>query len=103
MIDFKVVVLPAPLRPRSVTTSPESTSKVAPCSTWDSPYHASSPSIASSGEGVGLSMANTEIGFTNTGIGGHRLVIALGQYTTAREHCDAVREVCDDAEIVLDH
>ena len=40
MIDFSVVVLPAPLRPSSVTTSPGSTSKLTPCSTWDSPYQA---------------------------------------------------------------
>ena len=30
MIDFKVVVLPAPLRPRRVTTSPRGTSNVTP-------------------------------------------------------------------------
>jgi hypothetical protein len=30
MMDFSVVVLPAPLRPSSVTTSPANTSKVAP-------------------------------------------------------------------------
>ena len=30
MIDFSVVVLPAPLRPSSVTTSPELTSKSMP-------------------------------------------------------------------------
>ena len=31
MIDFSVVVLPAPFRPSSVTTSPSRTSKVMPC------------------------------------------------------------------------
>ena len=41
MIDFSVVVLPAPLRPSSVTTSPAFTSKLIPCRMWDSPYHAS--------------------------------------------------------------
>ena len=30
MIDFRVVVLPAPLRPSSVTTSPRLTSNVTP-------------------------------------------------------------------------
>ena len=38
MIAFSVVVLPAPLRPSRVTTSPRRTSKLTPCSTWLSPY-----------------------------------------------------------------
>src|ERR1700753_1315145 len=37
--DFSVVVLPAPLRPSSVTTSPAFTLKLMPCRMWDSPYH----------------------------------------------------------------
>ncbi len=41
MIDFKVEVLPAPLRPSRVTTSPAPTSKLTPCRMWDSPYQAS--------------------------------------------------------------
>ena len=49
MIDFSVVVLPAPLRPSSVTTSPAGTSNVTPCSTCDSPYQALSSRTASSG------------------------------------------------------
>ncbi len=40
MMDFMVVVLPAPLRPSRVTTSPSRTSKRTPCSTWLSPYQA---------------------------------------------------------------
>src|SRR5258706_14107730 len=39
-IDFSVEVRPAPLRPRSVTTSPLWTVRFTPCSTWDSPYQA---------------------------------------------------------------
>ena len=38
--DFSVVVLPAPLRPSSVTTSPACTLKLMPCRMWDSPYQA---------------------------------------------------------------
>lgn len=37
MIDFIVVVLPAPLRPSSVTSSPERTDSSTPCRMWDSP------------------------------------------------------------------
>src|SRR5262249_8982525 len=38
MIARIVLVRPAPLRPRSVTTSPSSTCRFTPCSTCDSPY-----------------------------------------------------------------
>jgi hypothetical protein len=37
MIDFKVVVLPAPLRPSKVTTSPSRTLSATPCRMCDSP------------------------------------------------------------------
>src|SRR6266852_1775243 len=103
MIDFSVVVLPAPLRPSSVTTSPAMTSNVAPWSTCDSPYHACSPSTESSGAPSGSSMADPEIGFAHERVRRDRLVVALGQHSPAREHRDAVGEVGDHAEIVLDH
>src|SRR5262245_1254613 len=103
MIDFSVVVLPAPLRPSSVTTSPAKTSKLAPWSTWDSPYQAWSPSTASSGAVLGLSMADPEIGLTHQRVGRNRLVVAFGEHSATREHRNAIGEVSDDAEIVLDH
>src|SRR5262249_1540254 len=103
MIDLSVVVLPAPLRPSSVTTSPANTSKLAPCSTWDSPYQACSPSIASNGAALGLSMTDPEIGLAHRGIGRDRRVVPLGQHPAARQHGNAMGEVGDDAEIVLDH
>src|SRR5882757_3066731 len=103
MIDFSVVVLPAPLRPSRVTTSPGNTSKLAPCSTCDSPYQACRPSTASSGATLGLSMASPEIGLAHLRIGRHGLVVAFRQYPAAREHGNAVGEVGDDAEIVLHH
>jgi hypothetical protein len=37
MIERKVVVLPAPLRPISVTTSPSPTAIEMPCRMWASP------------------------------------------------------------------
>ena len=40
MIDFSVVVFPAPFLPSKVTTSPRATSNDAPCRMCDSPYHA---------------------------------------------------------------
>src|SRR5262245_44621018 len=103
MIDFMVVVLPAPLRPSSVTTSPANTSNVAPCSTCDSPYQACSPSTASSGAAPGLSMAGPEIGFAHAGIGRDRCIVSFGQHPAAGEDGDAVGQVGNHAEIVLDH
>src|SRR5881296_991864 len=99
MIDLSVVVLPAPLRPSSVTTSPGWTSKVTPCSTCDSPYQACRLSTAKSGSG----MSNSHISFPHFRVGGHLLVVAFGEHTPAREHRDAVGKVRDHAEIVLDH
>ena len=40
MMAFSVVLLPAPLRPSSVTTSPGRTSKATPRRMCDSPYQA---------------------------------------------------------------
>src|ERR1700730_14954436 len=103
MIDFSVVVLPAPLRPSSVTTSPAATWKWAPWSTWDSPYQACSASTASKGAVAGLSMANSEIGFAHARVGRDRLIVALSEHAAAREDGDAVREVGNHAEIMLHH
>src|ERR1700722_11678349 len=111
MIALSVVVLPTPLRPSNVTTSPACTLKVAPCSTWDSPYQASRLSTARSGRVSAMTfpkmtcpkMTGPEIGFAHRRILRHRLVIALGQHVAAGEHGDAVAQIGDDAEIVLDH
>src|SRR5260370_38490542 len=100
MIDFSVVVLPAPLRPSSVTTSPEKTSKLAPWSTWDSPYQACSPSTASKGATVGLSIANSEIGLAHGRIGRNRLIIALGQHAAARKDGTPLREIGTPARLM---
>src|SRR5262245_38265412 len=98
MIDLSVVVLPAPLRPRSVTTSPARTSNVTPCRMCDSPYHACKFSTDSSGEAS--SMTDPEIGFAHFRIGGHGLVVALRENAPARQHGDFVGECGDDIEIV---
>src|SRR6516164_21704 len=103
MIDFSVVVLPAPLRPSSVTTSPGSTSKVAPCKMCDSPYQACSSLTASRGVTVGLSMAHSKIGLAHGRIGRDGLIIAFRQNAPAGQHGDAVGEVRNHAEVVLHH
>src|SRR5258707_15107965 len=93
MTDFSVVVLPAPLRPSSVTTSPVNTANVAPWSPCDSPYQACSPSTASKGAPLGLSMANSKICLAYERVGGNRLVVAFRQHSAARQHGDLVRKV----------
>src|SRR5690242_12855261 len=104
MIDLRVVVLPAPLRPSSVTTSPARTSKLAPCRICDSPYHACRPSTVSSGAlGVLSSMADPHVGLAHFGVVRDGLVVAFGEHAAACQNRDAVRQVGDDAEIVLHH
>src|ERR1700751_6010484 len=101
MIDLSVVVLPAPLRPSSVTTSPGCTWKVTPCRMWDSPYHACSPSTVR--RGAASFMAGPHVGFAHLRVGRHRGVVALGEHAPAREHRDGVGEVGDDGKVMLDH
>src|SRR5215471_20699453 len=103
MMDFSVVVLPAPLRPSSVTTSPPKTSNVTPCSTWDSPYQACRSLTASSGMRVPSSMACPQVGFPHPRIGRHGRVVALREHASARQHCDVVGQASNHAEVVLDH
>src|SRR5215218_7730360 len=102
MIDFMVVVLPAPLRPSSVTTSPWCTSKFTPCRMWDSPYHACKSFTDRSGVRAS-SMAGPHVGLAHVRIVRHRRVVALCEHAAARQHGNAVAKVLDHREIVLDH
>src|SRR6476620_4553634 len=102
MIDFSVVVLPAPLRPSSVTTSPSCTSNVTPWRICDSPYHACRSLTASSGMRTS-SMAHPHVSLTHFRIGGDGVVVAFRQYAPACEHGDVIGEIRDDRKIMLDH
>src|SRR4249920_4019245 len=102
MIDLSVVVLPAPLRPSSVTTSPSFTSNVTPWRMCDSPYQACKSLIARRGVRTS-SMPDPHISFANLGIARHSLVVAFRQHPAAREHRDVMRQNRDDREIMLDH
>src|SRR5262245_35519935 len=95
MIDFMVVVLPAPFLPRSVTTSPSPTSKSMPCRMCDSPYQALRPLTSS--------MTCSEVSLDHLRILGDRGVVALGKDLAALKHGDPVRQRGDDREVVLDH
>src|SRR5690606_23615324 len=112
MIAFSVVVLPAPLRPRSVTTSPNRTSKLMPCRTWLSPYQASSPLTDSSGVAASAcgfvakaasAMARSDIGFDHAFVLRHGGIVALSQHLAARQHGDRIRKARHHRQIVLDH
>src|SRR6476661_8732400 len=99
MTDFKVVVLPAPFRPSSVTSSPLPISNPTPCRMCDSPYQACRPSTFSSVS----AMTGPDIGFHDLRILGHRGVRPLGEHLATRQHGDGIGEIGDHAHIVLDH
>src|SRR3954462_15137195 len=105
--DFSVVVLPAPLRPSSVTTSPAFTLKLMPCRIWDSPYQASRFSTASTGARptavtmrsatVASAMTRPQIGFLDALVLGELGIIAFGKHVAACQHRDDVGEIGDHA------
>src|SRR5207302_8981002 len=103
MIDVSGVGLPAPLRPSRHTTSPAGTSNVTPCRMCDSPYQACRLSTLRSGAAAVSGMAGPHIGLAHVGIGRDGRVVAFGEHAPAREHRDAVGEVRDHAEVMLDH
>src|SRR6185436_13432641 len=125
MIDFKVVVLPAPLRPMSVTSSPFRTSKLMPWRMCDSPYQAWRSRTASNasprGAGSGTRAAGAgsggslragspirvphaaHISLHHRGVARDLGVGAFGQHLAARQHGDGVGEIGHDLHVVLDH
>src|SRR5258708_19634740 len=98
MTDFRVVVLPAPLRPSSVTSSPRPISKPTPCRMCDSPYQACKSATLSNAS----AMTGPDIGFDHGGILRHRGVGALGQDFATRQHGDRGGEGGDHGHVVLD-
>src|SRR5262245_29900846 len=115
MIDLRVVVFPAPLRPSRVTTSPAATWRRTPCKTCDSPYQARRSRTASSGARVAPAsltatpiarpsgIARTHVGLNHVPVARHGGVIALRDDLAPRQNRDGMRKVLDHAEIVLDH
>src|SRR5665213_3784498 len=114
--DLSVVVLPAPLRPSSVTTSPALTLKSMPWRIWDSPYQACrfwTDSTCDPASGTGLAieasaifnsaMTGPQIGFLDAFVLGQVGIIAFGQNMTAGQNGDDVGQVGDHAQIMLDH
>src|SRR5204863_2181637 len=108
MIDLSVVVLPAPLRPRSVTTSPWRTSNDTPCRMCDSPYHACRSRTASSGAafdaavapGNALAMPGPHVCLDDGRIRRYRLVVTLRKDLAARQDGDVIGQRRDDRKVV---
>src|ERR1700677_3227433 len=104
MIDLSVVVLPAPLRPSSVTTSPRRTSKSTPCRMCDSPYQACSPETTICiGVDTASSMSDPEVGGFHVRVLRDGGVIALGEHASAGQPRNVIGEMRDHLQIVLDH
>src|SRR5437762_1804885 len=105
MIARRVVVLPAPLRPSRVTTSPWPTAKLIPCNMWDSPYQACRSSTPSSCCPVTApsGMAGPQIRFHDFWVLRDRVVIALGEDAAAGQHRDDVGEIGHYRQVMLDH
>src|SRR5512132_2160307 len=99
MMDLSVVVLPAPLRPSSVATSPPRTSKSTPCRMCDSPYHAcraatsrrTAPAGCLSGTVAVVTasgMRGPHVSLDHDGVLGDGLVISFGDDAAAGEDGD---------------
>src|ERR1700758_3063304 len=105
MIPRRVVVLPAPLRPSRVTTSPWRISKLMPWRICDSPYQpwrsATLSSVVVAADASG--MPRPHIGFDHGRIGRDLGIDALGQDLAARQHGDAIRQIGDNRKIMFDH
>src|SRR5918994_4700859 len=100
MMARNVVVLPAPLRPSRVTVSPSRMSRSTPCRTWLSPYQAFSPRTSRRGA---LLMLGSHIGFAHARILADFVVGPVGEDLAAGQNGDAVAEIGDDVQVVLDH
>ena len=105
MIARSVVVLPAPLRPSSGDDLALARRRRSmPCRMWTSPYQpcrsltsSSSRSAMASPRPYPYRLRSPAGSFDTSRIG------AFGEHLAARQHRDAVGEVGDDRQVVLDH
>src|SRR5512143_3229397 len=92
-----VVVLPAPLAPRSATTLAASTARSTPCKARTPPYETCSDSTASS-------MAlRAEVRPDHLRVLGDLPGCALGDLLTEVQHAHAIGQAHERAHVVLDH
>src|SRR6185503_279596 len=95
MTEFMHVVLPAPLRPSSATTLPACNWNETACSTWLSPYSASTASSTRA--------SVAKIHLARLRVGHHLRARALDDHAAVVQHGDAVGEVERGVHVVLDH
>src|ERR1019366_8027008 len=101
-IARNVVVLPAPLAPRSAVTPPSSTEKSMPCSTFVSPYAACRP-LASSSAGMFVFLLRiAKIGAYHFRFGPHLIRRAIGDLQTKFQRHDFVGHAHHQVHVVLD-
>src|SRR5690242_2620646 len=94
-IDFKRVVLPAPLAPTTATTSPRATSSDTPCNASRPRYEAETPSRRS--------IALAKIRTNHLRIANHRIGRADRQHASEVEHHCAIDQRQQHLHDVLDH
>src|SRR2546430_10146786 len=92
------VVLPAPFRPTSVTSSPSPTCSDTSRSAWASPYSAERPSTSRTGLGMRLPQVRADDG----GVLANDRVAPLRDHPPLLEDEDLVGDLGDDAHVVLD-
>ena len=107
-----VVVLPAPLAPRITTTSPSSTWKSSPCSTWIGPYPPRSALTSSSGVPRGVSDAVAAVASVTPVLRGRPRSprgrsarsrgITFGDLAAEVEHDDVLRDAHHESHVVFD-
>src|ERR1700722_5885674 len=98
MIDFRVVVLPAPLRPIRQTISPLATSILMSCNTWLAPYQALRLLICSIGSVLPLAKIDPLHRF----VAANLLRRALGEQFAMMQHQDAVADAQHQFHLVFD-
>src|SRR5689334_2192243 len=110
MTARSVVVLPAPLRPSSVTTSPSPTAKFMPWRMCDSPYQLWRSSTRSSSlprtplsRTAASAMTGAHIRLDHFGVLRDFGVAALRQDLPAGQHGDGIGKLGHDGQIVLHH
>src|SRR5215210_92681 len=97
MIERSVVVLPAPLRPMTQTTSPAATVSDTPCRMWLRPYQA----LRSRTSSIALNRL-AEIDAPHLLVRADVVGSALGEEPSVMQHQDAVRDAHDELHAVLD-
>src|SRR5258706_3388953 len=101
MMVLNVVVLPAPLRPRSTVISPSGTSRSTPWRMWYWPMCVCTPASLRSASAI-FGRRYAEVGLLHDGRRHHGGRIPIGDDTPFVQDEDAIGEGADHFELVLD-